>query len=305
MRGSHAHPPSMRLGRSHHLGWKKVLQKAHSLGGHTARLRLATLASFGAARPARAMAAAGAAGRRRCRAILFDLDDTLVPTSRIDAAAIARASALGAAQLGLGEGGSAQVASAFTALLGAEPFPPVGSPQPVLQWRTALWARALSPSGDDAELAREVHDTWSSERLAQFKLAPEVRAVVERVHTAGYKTGVVTNGHAEVQRAKIAACGLSELFGSRIVVSGEQPEWKPAASIFATSLALIGASADETIMVGDSLAADIQGGINAGLLATVWVHGNAGAWQKAPAGGPQPTFLIGSVLELERVLESL
>lgn len=241
---------------------------------------------------------------RRCRAIIFDLDDTLVPTTAIDVDVVGRTSALGAAHLGLGDGAAARLGGAFLALMAAEPFPPAGSASPVAAWRTALWARALEPSGGDAELARALHDAWAAERLARFTLAPEVRALIERVQAAGYRTAVLTNGHAEVQRAKAAACGLPALFGDRIVVSGEQPEWKPAASIFATTLALVGARADETVMVGDSLATDIQGGANAGLLATVWVRGEGGA-RAAPAGGPQPTHAIGSVLELEGVLGGL
>ena len=154
-----------------------------------------------------------------------------------------------------------------------------------------------------------MHDAWAAERLARFRLAPDVSAMVERVQAAGYRTGVVTNGHADVQRAKIGACGLARLFGERIIVSGEQPRAKPDASIFATALALVGARADETIMVGDSLAADVQGGINAGLLATVWVRADGGGGgadgDGGRLGGPRPSHVVRSVLDLESVLERL
>ena len=71
------------------------------------------------------------------------------------------------------------------------------------------------------------------------------------------------------------------------------------------------------VMVGDSYAADITGGINAGLLATIWVRpddGGAGGGTPSmmhdhvsdvPAGKPPPTFTVGSVLELEAILEKI
>ena len=55
-------------------------------------------------------------------------------------------------------------------------------------------------------------------------------------------------------------------------------------------------------MVGDSLAADVQGGINAGLLATVWV---CGAQSELPAGAPRPTYTISRICDLESVLDQI
>lgn len=58
----------------------------------------------------------------------------------------------------------------------------------------------------------------------------------------------------------------------------------------------------QAIHVGDSLASDIQGGINAGLAATVWVSPRGAA---APQDGPQPTFTISHVGALLPILEQL
>ena len=45
--------------------------------------------------------------------------------------------------------------------------------------------------------------------------------MVRRLQSAGYKTGVLTNGHADVQRAKTAACGAGSLFGEeRVIIAG-------------------------------------------------------------------------------------
>ena len=87
---------------------------------------------------------------------------------------------------------------------------------------------------------------------------------------------------------------------------------KPAPSIFKTALERLGQPADATIMVGDSYAADVTGGIRAGLLATVWVRpGQAdgslmyGHVLAVPEGQPAPSHVVESILELEAVLLSL
>lgn len=54
--------------------------------------------------------------------------------------------------------------------------------------------------------------------------------------------------------------------------------------------------------IGDSLGADIQGGINAGLGATIWVN-PLGA--PLPKGAPQPTFIVKHVAELLGVVDQL
>ncbi|EOD20097.1 hypothetical protein EMIHUDRAFT_208925 [Emiliania huxleyi CCMP1516] len=271
---------------------------------------------------------------RRCRAVIFDLDDTLVPTSKIDRAAILHAAALAS-----GDELPAVVAARFSELLKAEPFPPEPSGLDVPAWRTGLWERALSGSSSDGRAgaspaARQAYEAWSSERLSSFRFADDVDAMVRRLQSAGYKTGVLTNGHADVQRAKTAACGAGSLFGEeRVIIAGagdastatvararplmggcgplgEHAEQKPHASIFRVASA--------TLMVGDSYAADVAGGINASLLATVWVrppleppetgaqgslmHGHLSA---VPAGQPSPTFTVESVLEVEACLEKI
>ena len=81
---------------------------------------------------------------RRCRAVIFDLDDTLVPTSKIDRAAILHAAALAS-----GDELPAVVAARFSELLKAEPFPPEPSGLDVPAWRTGLWERALGGSSSD------------------------------------------------------------------------------------------------------------------------------------------------------------
>ena len=137
-------------------------------------------------------------------AIIFDLDDTLVPTSTIDRAAIAsaveQAIALEAAT------DSEGTIAAFRELLKSEPFPPVDDDQlkqlSVAAWRTSLWARALKPDAPEGA-ATAVYECWAGERLRNFQFSDEVRALLGRLEETGLKMVIVTNGHTDVQRPKV------------------------------------------------------------------------------------------------------
>lgn len=259
---------------------------------------------------------------RRCRAVLFDLDDTLVPTSRIDRAAILNAATLALAST---EAAAQACAQKFAQLLKEKPFPPETSGHNVTSWRQLLWERALRGGGEDhaepsvSSAAQLAHDTWCSERLTNFRFSDDIVAMVQRLQTAGYKTGLLTNGHADVQRAKTAACDAGKLFGDAcVIVAGEYPEQKPHPSIFRVACAALGEPESATVMVGDSYAADIAGGINSNLLATVWIrpepkdgdlssggslmHGHLAA---VPSGELAPTFTVETVLQVEACLEKL
>lgn len=117
---------------------------------------------------------------------------------------------------------------------------------------------------------------------------------------------IITNGHHQVQRDKLAACKAEELF-QHIILGGEEvlegrPE-KPAESIFQKACGLAGVEPGEAIHVGDSLGTDVQGALNAKLRAGVWV--NVKGVPSAPADGPQPHFTISVVTELPGVLAKL
>ena len=55
----------------------------------------------------------------------------------------------------------------------------------------------------------------------------------------------------------------------------------------------------QAVHIGDSLAADIRGGINSGLAATVWVNRHRSA---LPHGAPVPSYTVAHITELPEVL---
>ena len=96
-------------------------------------------------------------------------------------------------------------------------------------------------------------------RLAErSELIDGAESLVRRLHG---RTGMVilTNGFAEVQRPRIAASSIGELFQA-IVISGEVGAAKPAAEIFDVAFERMGfPDKARVLMVGDGLRSDVRG----------------------------------------------
>ena len=79
-----------------------------------------------------------------------------------------------------------------------------------------------------------------------------------------YELHLITNGFEKVQLQKIAKSGLQRYF-KHIVTSENAGYSKPQKEIFDYALKLSGGTLDNSIFIGDSPEADIQGAINAGM----------------------------------------
>eukprot|EP00958_Prasinococcus_capsulatus_P006030 scaffold577_cov405-Prasinococcus_capsulatus_cf.AAC.7 len=84
--------------------------------------------------------------------------------------------------------------------------------------------------------------------------------------------------------------------------AAEEPENKPARSIFLKALGMANCEPKEAIHVGDSLSTDIQGAYNADLLASVWVNERGVPLQE---GVSSPHFTVRDVLQLPSVIAAL
>ena len=81
---------------------------------------------------------------------------------------------------------------------------------------------------------------------------------------------VITNGPEFSQLPKLEAVKMSK-YVDHIIVGGQEPEQKPAKSIFKKALSLADCEAHEAIHIGDSLAADVAGAHGIGIT-SVWVQ---------------------------------
>ncbi len=111
---------------------------------------------------------------------------------------------------------------------------------------------------------------------------------------------LVTNGSLAVQRGRLKSAGIGKYFRG-IFISEELGCNKPSREYFERCFAQIpDFSPEDSILVGDSLTSDIQGGKNAGLR-TVWFN---------PAGlpnpsGPQPDYEVHTLKEAGDLLLGL
>ncbi|TDC89670.1 HAD family hydrolase [Actinomadura sp. 7K507] len=116
-------------------------------------------------------------------------------------------------------------------------------------------------------------DAWVAGFLALYQAAwrpfPEVGRVLDALAGRGLRLGVITNGDAEQQRAKIERLGLADLL-RHVVTSSETGSAKPAAGIFRAACAGLGVPPNEAAYVGDRLITDAQGAAAAGLTG-VWL----------------------------------
>jgi putative hydrolase of the HAD superfamily len=80
---------------------------------------------------------------------------------------------------------------------------------------------------------------------------------------AHYRMHIITNGFEEVQHVKLAHSALRPFFD--VVLTSEQAQArKPHPKIFAVALQRAKATAENSLMIGDSVLADIQGARSAG-----------------------------------------
>ena len=112
-----------------------------------------------------------------------------------------------------------------------------------------------------------------------------------------YKLAVATNGLTLVQRARLQKSGFLPLL-SGVFISQEMGVQKPDKAYYEHIFSAFGDDAREKyLMIGDSLSADIAGGINAGI-DTCWYH-PAGAAENALL----PTYTVASFEELLALLQ--
>jgi putative hydrolase of the HAD superfamily len=132
--------------------------------------------------------------------------------------------------------------------------------QDMFATRRAIVAQAFDELGlsHECELVREVADGYSSEREARVAPFPGALEALAWLRRRGHRLGLLTNGGARLQRAKIERYDLARFFDV-IRIEGEVGVGKPAPAAFAGALAALGAEGEPAAMIGDDLDADGPG----------------------------------------------
>jgi putative hydrolase of the HAD superfamily len=110
-----------------------------------------------------------------------------------------------------------------------------------------------TPNPEAARAIATYRTELHEQRIAPF---PGAIAVLQQLHTARIRLGLVTNGASDKQRAKINRHQLAAFFDC-IVVEGEFGCGKPDTRVFQHALCVLHATPANTWMVGDNLRHDI------------------------------------------------
>ncbi|HVZ26008.1 MAG TPA: YjjG family noncanonical pyrimidine nucleotidase [Sediminibacterium sp.] len=135
--------------------------------------------------------------------------------------------------------------------------------QDELRWKR-MWLSLLDFKIADEALARQMSVAFLELLPTRKKLFPYTHEILQYLQQKGYQMHLVTNGFEKVQYRKIKLSGLDGYF-RELITSEASNSLKPHKAIFEYALQKAGADPATTIMIGDNLEADIQGGINAGL----------------------------------------
>ena len=133
---------------------------------------------------------------------------------------------------------------------------------------------------------------------AQRRGHPVIGGMHETLEAVGtrHRLGLITNGPSDIQRLKLEQAGLTGAFAAE-VISGELGIGKPRPEVFHGLLERLDVAPEASVMVGDSWERDVEGALAAGMSA-VWI----GAGRTPPAEHERLT-VIDSVVELEGVLD--
>ena len=174
------------------------------------------------------------------RAILFDLDDTLIRAYAQPEEAWTRllhvfaahldahdAEAIDRVRVAVMEEARAFWTDRRPPPSGGSTFPARGGCRCVAAW--------LELGRADEALADRIADAFTEMRRDEYRLYPDAHATVDALRDAGVKLALVTNGAAETQRAKIERFELGHRF-DHIQIEGEFGQGKPELAVYRHAL---------------------------------------------------------------------
>lgn len=259
------------------------------------------------------------------KAIIFDLDDTLLWDKKSVEAAFQVTCQLAANKVSIDptkleeavrieatELYSSYETYPFTKQIGINPFEGLWGTfddegelfqkmkKIVPAYRREAWTRGLLRIGiDDTELGEELANHFPLARKAHPFLYKETLQVLERLK-GHYQLVLLTNGSPTLQKTKLEITAELAPYFTHIVISGAFGKGKPDPSIFQFALSQCNLQAEEVIMVGDNLMTDILGASRAGIR-SIWINRE----NKQSDKDIKPSYEISNLEELFPILTDL
>jgi putative hydrolase of the HAD superfamily len=209
------------------------------------------------------------------RAVLFDLDDTLLDYSSRVAACWAEAIAATAPP-------GIPIPALVAAVEDRHDWFWSGPVRHEIErtrmldaWSKIATAALAMLDHTSAADGRRIATDFAARRRGIMRLFDDALPCLEALRRAGCKLGMVTNGDATMQRDKIEQFALAPWFDA-ILIEGEFGVGKPDPAVYRHMLAQLDVSPGEAVMVGDNLEWDVAGAQRVGL---------AGIWIDRPGAG--------------------
>ena len=212
------------------------------------------------------------------RAILFDLDDTILVAFGPAQSQWQRTIAAFADQLGPIE------ATIIAAAIEAASTELWADPARHKYWRHRTGAArrrivatafaALAAAGHPVPteaIGDALADAYNALHDEELSLFPDAHETLDRLKELGIKLALITNGAAEPQRAKVVRFALEHRF-DHIQIEGEHGFGKPEERAYNHAMEVLGVGTDETWMVGDNLEWEIEAPQRLGIYA-IWHDG--------------------------------
>jgi putative hydrolase of the HAD superfamily len=226
------------------------------------------------------------------RALLFDLDDTLLDYSSCqDACWTASCSAV-AAPAGVDPAALTSAIAEIRRWFWDDPARHQAERTDMVgAWAKIAELGLVRLEGAPDGLARRIAEDFAARRRDAERLFEDALVTLDALRASGVPLGLVTNGDASLQRGKIDRHRLASYFGV-VVIEGEFGVGKPHAAVYRHAITSLGVDPRATWMVGDHLVWDIDGAQRVGLQAA-WID-------RHRAGLPS-----GQSIQPERIIHSL
>ena len=161
-----------------------------------------------------------------------------------------------------------------------------------LRWKR-MWHTLLEFRIGDEKLARHLGARFLDLLPSRNLLFADAVETLRFLKDKGYVLHVITNGFETTQHHKLINSGISPFF-TEVITSEASNSLKPKKEIFEFALKKANAVQQNSIMLGDSPEADIQGAINAGIDQVFINHENI-------ACDLTPTYTVRSLHELRGI----